>query len=285
MTPEGRVQERALSATEFTSPFVRSETMGDKIAVLIPGIRTNAEWIDEAANDLDTFSGPIILRKAYGGRISSRHLVTRIGLRKIRDDVKNQLLHIIAEHSGAKISLICHSMGTDIISDILDDVRHRFEYIFFLGAVCHARKAAKISKSCDFFVNHRGTFDYWPIVAEILRPRKYSATGTFGFNRSAYVNDLLFNNNHETCTQKFHIYKYVLPTIIGTKPLYPKKIIHPFDLNFCFYIRWAIYFATIAGFSLLHFSLYSVLLPLAVLLFSSWYFLKRRPLPKEASDG
>jgi hypothetical protein len=281
MTSRYKIGERALGVNEFVerSSLPTSLDHPDKVAILVPGIRTNADWIDRVSSRLETFSAPIIVVKAYGGVISAGHLITRIGLKEIREEVKTQILHVLLDHRDKEISLICHSMGTDLIADILDEIRYRFKFIFFLGGVCHVRKATRISKSCDFFINHRGTFDYWPIIAATIRQISYSPSGTFGFNRTAFVNDLIFNNNHETCTDQHHIFNYVLPVITGSRPIYPETVICPFDVNRCAYIKWAIYSSIIIGAAGIYFTIFSAIFPLLVLVLALLYYLKKRPIP------
>jgi alpha/beta hydrolase family protein DUF900 len=278
MNSRHQVRDRALQPSRFYEPIPRTTGAGEnKLAVLIPGIRTNAEWIDQAITEMETFSDPIQMRKAFGGRISSFHLLTRVGLSSIRNEVRKQLNQIVADNPNVEISLICHSMGTDIIIDILEELEYSFKYIFFIGSVCHRKRALIISRSCEFFVNHRGTFDPWPIIASIVRPFRYSHTGTFGFGSGAYLNEFRFNNNHETCTNNNHVYDYILKVISGTAPEYPQKISQPFNYNLCHYIKLLIYISLFIGIIFAKLiSYYTLLFPASVIFASLFYFLKNR---------
>jgi hypothetical protein len=154
--------ERELNKAAFASDLERSPTSGDRsrIAILLPGIRTNGDWIDEASRHVETFSIPIYVIKAYGGRISTWQLLTRTFLGKIRREVRLQIVHTIVQNPQSEISLICHSMGSDLLVDIIEELgAFRFQFIVFLGSVCHVRNSRLIARNCHFFVNHKGTFD------------------------------------------------------------------------------------------------------------------------------
>lgn len=272
------VRQRDLAAPSFVeSVFVPAGMGPEKIVILIPGIRTNAEWIDETANRLETFSDPIIAIKSYGGRISSRHLITRLGLKAIRDEVKGQIVKVKIDHPYAEISLICHSMGTDIFSHIVDDIDFRFRFVFFIGSICRRSSARKVARVCDYLINHRGVWDPWPIIASIVRPDKYSPTGTFGFNTGAYVNDRIFTNDHATCTSTEHVMGFIMPVINGIQPLNPRVTGGGFGFNTYSYIKmlfYPVWLASMVGG--LWLSPYCLIAPIAFTGSTLWHYLKKR---------
>jgi hypothetical protein len=275
-----RVEERDLALTAFVSP-VPSLTGGgpEKIAILVPGIRTNADWIDEVSHHLETFSIPVRCIKAYGGRISTWHLFTRIGLSAIRAKVEAQINATKINNPHAEISLICHSMGTDIIFDVIDSLDFNFKTIFFIGGICHVDKANKIRRRCDQFINHVGVLDPWPVLASIFRPYTYSPVGTFGFGTHAYVNDFRFKNDHKTCTSRNHVTTFIIPVINGAKPLYsdPAAIEDFFWYNMHYYVRRGLLFTSMAAaIGYLFVTSWSLCLPVIVLLFVLYYYILRR---------
>lgn len=147
-----RITERSLSKTDFTDPLGSSISSGGpgRIVILIPGIRTNADWIDQLASHLETFSGPIKSYKAYGGRISAVHLVTRLGVKSIRGSIRNQITSIIMDNPGCEVSLVCHSMGTDIAADLLiEEIDYNFKYIFFLGSICSRKRRCLLRRAVN----------------------------------------------------------------------------------------------------------------------------------------
>jgi hypothetical protein len=249
------VSERRLELKSFTEKIEVSEQVDVNqiplelrpLAILVPGIRTNAEWIDEAARDAETFGIPVEIVKATEGRISALHLLTRIGLGSIRRGIKEQILSSLYKHKGRPISLICHSMGTDVVCDILQELPpfedFRFERIIFLGSICHHKRAKDIIPRTKRFINHRGTFDQWPIIAYIVRGDRYCHTGTFGFNKGEWVKDITFNNDHFTCTGRDHVINYVLPQISNTDIQVCPRVNHPFNYNVVWLLRQAFVFS------------------------------------------
>lgn len=142
-----------------------------------------------------------------------------------------------------------------------------------------------VKKSCQYFINHRGTYDPWPIIAYTVRPDRYGPTGNFGFGQGAHVNDFTFNNNHETCTKPSHIESFVIPVVNGVKPIYDCNSEYPFDINICNYIKWGFYISIICcicisilmyhnGFAF--FSMIPVIIPIIYIIFSLWFYLKDR---------
>jgi hypothetical protein len=211
------------------------------LAILVPGIRTNAEWIDETARDAETFGIPVQIEKATEGRISGLQLLSGCGLGHIKKELTDQITSLVHKNKDRPISLICHSMGSHLICDVLRDlpIKFQFEHIIFLGSICAQKRAKDIHRYTNSFINHRGTYDLWPIVAYILRGEIYSHTGTFGFNKTAWVQDISFNNDHFTCTGRDHVVNYVLPQIMKLDIQVPLNVQHPFDFNFVWYLRSA----------------------------------------------
>jgi hypothetical protein len=236
MTRQG--EERSLQPSGFiaSTEIIPSTDVPPRIAILIPGIRTNAEWIDEVTRQ-ERFTDSLKVIKAYGGRISSWHLITRFGVGKIRRKILAQVNATLLEYPDSEVSLICHSLGSSLAADILNEMNYRFKYVIFLGTICHCDHAILIKKSCETFINHRGSYDPWPILAALVRPSHYSPTGTFGFNFGAYVNDIEFDNDHATCTSYEHIKKFVIPVISNGQALGPTQVTKVFDLNRFYYAR------------------------------------------------
>jgi hypothetical protein len=208
-------------AADTTSDDVRSE---DQIAIAIPGIRTDGTWIDHASMRVNRWTRSITILKAGPNRISSVHLFTRLGLAKIRQAIRTDVSNTIIRYKSThRVSVICHSMGASLFSELLDEIDYKFDTVIFLGSVCHRNAALKIRKHCNIFVNQCGTQDLWPVIAEVVNPWKYSATGTIGFKRP-YSNDIFFDNDHFTCTEEAHMDKYVIPLIYGAEIEAPMKV-------------------------------------------------------------
>lgn len=211
----------------------------DQIAIAIPGIRTDGTWVDSVSARSRQWARPIqILKLGSPDRISSLALVTRFGLAKTREALRTDLANTVIKYQGThSISVICHSMGASLFSELLDDLDCKFDMIIFLGSLCRRSEALKIQKHCKTFINHCGTRDRWPVVAETLNPWSYSSTGTIGFKKP-YAQDLFFENDHITCTQQLHMDTYVIPQLYGTIIEVPVNVTHIYSSTIIKYWRF-----------------------------------------------
>lgn len=239
-----RLSEIALSQIEFVAPHTEltdgSPGTPHKVIILIPGIRTSGAWIDDIKQHFSAYSFNLEIKIAYSDRISSFDLLTRIRINKIREKVLIGVARIVTDYPDAEISIICHSMGSDFVSNFAEAFGRRFKFVIFLGSVCHTRHLLSIASCCEKFINHRGTHDYWPILASIVRPDQYSPTGTFGFRNDTLVSEITFNNDHMQCTEVNHLIDYVIPYIffnLETKILSKQFIKHKYNYNI--YVYWS----------------------------------------------
>ncbi len=184
-----------------------------RVLVIIPGIRTNAEWIDHAKDYIESFYTDVIIIKCCTRHISFFDLIFRLRKKSLVNEVRDQLVDIIMLNPTSNISLLCHSYGSDLITDVLLEIDHNFSKIIFIGSVCHEKKAKFISQKCKTFYNFRGRKDLISLLAPVIRPDVYGSTGYFGFNKGVYVIDVIFNVNHYKCTNELFIRKFVIPLI------------------------------------------------------------------------
>ncbi|WP_143748295.1 hypothetical protein [Mesorhizobium carmichaelinearum] len=104
---------------------------------------------------------------------------------KAKNAVLIQILHARLLHPDADVSIIAHSFGTFIISNILrDQFSIPFHRIIFCGSV--VRYDFPFEQIQNRFhpplLNEVGTRDPWPAVAESVTTG-YGSAGTFGFRR------------------------------------------------------------------------------------------------------
>ncbi|MFV0643168.1 MAG: hypothetical protein ACK5NN_01500 [Sphingomonadaceae bacterium] len=201
------------------------------LVFLIPGIRTNGWWAQEARMHELLWDGREVLFvpvRGNGGsidRLSSWHLVLRIGLQGFRDSFVDQISAIASRKNYASINVIAHSMGSALFADIAQSLVRKnpnlkFGTIAFVGSNCHRRHGLALFDCSDLFVNDAGTKDYWPYIASIVRPDSYSDVGFAGF-LNAFACDRFFSHNHTTCTSLEHITTEIIPLISSSevKPL------------------------------------------------------------------
>jgi hypothetical protein len=186
------------------------------ILVVIPGIRTNAEW----TVDWPWTQAALSRNVRFFVAMPSHHLNEFdliFGWRnsKLVKELREQLEHLREQNPATPISIVAHSLGTELFARASKDMSVSFDWIFFIGAVCHRKHAPRLHKACRCFVNDRGRRDPWPFWAEIFCKRRYSATGTFGFRQTYIEFERRFDYDHMTCTSIEHLEKWVLPSIYG----------------------------------------------------------------------
>lgn len=258
------VRERSLDTNTFSSDIYAEEQPDDGtvdpsevplLLFLVPGIRTDKLWAHHLRGATKVWpQRKIEVKIAGSGRISSAHLIFRVGLQAFRSEIKNQVIDTSQKFPDHKISFICHSMGSSLFSEIVSEVHaspdptkegstigSRIENILFLGSICKRSKSREMSMSCATFVNDVGTKDILPWVASTVNPFKYNDVGRFGFGNS-YTTDRFFKNNHKSCTSEEHLTEHALPFLSGgymSEPVPPRTSIHLTRYTYLRRVIWA----------------------------------------------
>lgn len=199
------------------------------VLVCVHGIRDDGAW--GSAIKIAVQSGfvptDITVVSARYDRVSSAGFIVGYKHKKNCDDLLSQLSQIRQDFPESFISIICHSSGTKVIVDIAHRITFPIEWIFLCGSVCRASDADKLRLRRRGLVNDAGTEDWWPIIAESLRPSRFSATGVGGFNRHPVI-DRWFRYRHgDGLTQK-HVDEWVIPTIINGRV----RLVIPIDIGY-----------------------------------------------------
>lgn len=225
------------------------------LVFLIPGIRTNGWWAQEARKQELLWDGRevhFIPVRGNGGntdRLSSWHLLSRLGLSSFRKSFSNQISVLYSQREFASINIFAHSMGSALFSDIAKDLLTelpiaKFNTVVFLGSVCHRKHAQRLHECAELFVNDVGTKDYWPFWASTARPDSYSDVGFAGF-LNGFAQDRFFSHNHTSCTSLEHLKNELVPLISKSevRPLGSPRAKRP-KFNTYVYIRRAIWVLT-----------------------------------------
>lgn len=251
---------------EVLAPEALAESGDDlpHLVFLIPGIRTDGAWTEDAHYSGLTWDGRDILFRAIrgdggssDGRLSSFHLVTRIGLNGYRQSFRHQIKTLAARHDSVTITICAHSMGSSVFADIIRDVSRDLEAlgrqidtVVFLGSVCHRRQAARIRDHCAMFYNDIGVRDHWPFLASIVRPDSYSDVGLWGFRIPAYARDRIFDNDHFSCTELGHLQEKIVPLLgVNARPGDHPRLTRRLSYNGYIYVKraaWVLIAAVIA---------------------------------------
>lgn len=212
--------ERALATSMFlaTMTAVGHSESPTHLVVLIHGIRTQGVWQNKVASwlkkhdrvkpiivgfdyiDLFSFWFPLFFRNAAIERVE----------REIRGALK--------DNPGATISIIAHSFGTYVLSQILlrrPDLR--LNRVLLCGAIISTKYPWDnlASFPSGGVVNDVGTKDILPAMSRTAS-WGYGSSGTFGF-RTHKVDDRYFDFGHSDFFTDAHIETYWVPYIVHGK--------------------------------------------------------------------
>jgi len=198
----------------------------EELVFLVPGIRSDGIWAQEFQCYVENAYQNVLCKPVRGNlkstdRLSSWHLASRFGLSDFRKSFFKQIFEVSNKYPDHNISIVAHSMGSSILSEILPQLSKELEKkgraidaIVILGGVCHINNSEDIQKSCNRVINHVGVRDHVCYLSTIIRPLDYCAVGLFGFV-NAFVGDRLFDNDHSSCIGEHHLIQRVLPEIAG----------------------------------------------------------------------
>lgn len=209
------------SISLMPSSYVEVSSIEDErsphILICIHGIRDNGAWCNVTATAKGNFlDSEIRIACVRYGRLSTLGFISRKKSKKILNDIKDQIDYIFGEFPESSISVLCHSNGTKIISELLKDNSFNFEWIFLCGSICHLDDIKYLRNINKYPVNDAGTKDWWPILAESIRPKIFQATGVCGFHKFPVI-DRVFSYKHGDGVKQDHIENWILPTISSGK--------------------------------------------------------------------
>lgn len=181
-------------ATKGTAS-IRQLRIQNTVVILVHGIRTRAFWQGPVKKALE-ISGLIAIPTNYEKFDVVRFLspfetCKRLPIQKVEAEVRSARKRF----SDAHISLLAHSFGTYITGKLLLSREHTFDRVAFCGSVLRSDfDFASAEGGFSKIVNEVGCHDIWPALAAKLS-YVYGPTGSFGFNRGAFVED----RKHANC--------------------------------------------------------------------------------------
>ncbi|MBS0357534.1 MAG: hypothetical protein JSR83_26915 [Proteobacteria bacterium] len=187
----------------------------ESIVVLVHGIRTNAEWQGRVVKLLGDAGFKNTVPLGYGFLDACRFWFPFLTRRGPISKIARDLRRIRSDNEGVNISIVAHSFGTYILSEILkeetDIVFHRIQ---LCGSIINLNyrwdKVKAQVRGC--IVNDVGTSDVWPVLAKALS-WGYGPSGTFGFKRYG-LTDRYIKCGHSDFFDDEHVKKYWLPFLI-----------------------------------------------------------------------
>lgn len=184
------------------------------VITMLHGIRDRGGWALDLEYYSNSYGMQIAIAPISYGWLGAFPFLLRIGARKIEAQVREEMEQIYNSHPTAVHSLIAHSNGTKIASCAINSISFNYDNIVFCGSVCKRNDAPTSPSNADFVVNDCSPVDIWPLIAYIINPFSYEATGTYGFRRIG-IKDRFFSVRHGGCISVDHFAKYILPMLMS----------------------------------------------------------------------
>ena len=186
------------------------------VIVLVHGIRTHAQWMTAISSSLSD-NGFTVVATNYERFDAFRFWVPigwirRLAVRHVWTDIRRAM----QIHEGKKISIIAHSYGTYIVTQILqsefDFSAHR---LIFCGSVVPRRFAFEQigTRFQSPILNEIGTKDFWPLVAKCAT-WGYDSSGTYGFMRPDVIDRQHEDFSHSDFLNAEFCKKYWIPFLL-----------------------------------------------------------------------
>ena len=183
-----------------------------QVLICLHGIRDNAAWGTASETISGFVENHVEVAPISYEQLESYSFILGWKRKKIQDDVIDQINFIKKSYPYSELSIICHSNGTKVLSEIINRLQFRFEWVFLCGSVCKLSDVNSLRNVNRRPINDAATKDWWPIWAELLRPDLYQATGVYGFHKFP-VRERMFAYGHSDAVDKAHIERWVLPVL------------------------------------------------------------------------
>lgn len=201
-----------------------SNSEPEHIVILIHGIRTHAPWYEKVRSIIQNRSFISVRNAGYGYFDAIRFLIpiqTRVQpVQKVLSKIQN----IKQDHPNAKMSIIAHSFGTYIFSEILKKSNIEFHRVILSGSIIKPdfewekyKNRVAVDINDEKILNECGTNDVWPILAK-SSTIGFGASGTFGF-RNPYVRDRFQKFKHSDYFKGNFIEEYWIPYILDDEDI------------------------------------------------------------------
>jgi len=193
-----------------------TETPPHHVLVAIHGMRDDPSWASRIINDIGYFNEVIIIAPINYGRLNAIDFF----LGRLDDSIDGFIISRISDihrrNPDSPLSIMCHSNGTKSVARIIGKLEFPIQYVFLCGSICHTRDVSELTKVQRRPINDCGLRDPWPILAAMIRPKKFSATGVLGFHAYPVI-DRQFGFSHAGALTKKHFDDWILPTIVEGK--------------------------------------------------------------------
>ncbi|UWE18059.1 hypothetical protein [Herbaspirillum huttiense] len=184
------------------------------IVVCLHGIRTRAPWQERLRSELRVVAPHLeVVPMGYGDYPLVRFLALRGSRTEVVEHIRSQLVALFEQNTDAQISLIAHSFGSYIISEILkSETQIQFHRLLLCGSIVSERfpwQQMKPKFVSGAIANDVGIRDLWPLIASKLG-LGYGPSGRYGFKNVA-VADNFHDCGHSGFFNPEHYIKFWVP--------------------------------------------------------------------------
>lgn len=182
------------------------------------GIRSPAIWQERLRSKLKIEAPNLEIRPMGYGRYPLQDFLCLHGSRQdVIDRMRAQLEYLLHENPDAEITVVAHSFGTYLMSEVLKQNGHiRIHRILLCGSIVRENYEWEELKSKRQIVgaiaNDYGTRDYWVVLASALN-LGYGPSGFYGFKNVA-VTDNSHNCGHSDFFTDEHLINYWVPFLL-----------------------------------------------------------------------
>ena len=210
--------------------------MVSHIVLVVHGIRDFGEWQQMVREEIEE-PGTIVIPIKFGYFNVLRFLIPFATRQAPLRRIEREMLSVTNDHGSAKLSVISHSFGTDIVTSVLKDhpkslriwrmilcgsvVRQEFRW----DSIAHQIGEPDMPTR-NFIVNDCGSGDQWPLLAQALT-WGFGAAGTDGFG-STLVQDRFHDGGHSLFMTREFVRQYWKPFLsegryVPTKSVAPRS--------------------------------------------------------------
>ena len=215
-TRENMVEVPAIAATDaFWDAWElgRFQTRTKRIVILIHGIRTHANWQPMVSRVLQEIPETRVIPLKYGYFDAFRFWCPLFTRKAPIEDIWREIQNARNENPEAEVSVIAHSFGTYIISQILlENPYLHLKHLVLSGCIIPRQYRWDYVKARikTTVVNDYGTRDIWPVLAQSLS-WGYGDTGRHGFGRGAAITDRGHDYSHSDFFNEAFVRKFWHP--------------------------------------------------------------------------
>ncbi len=208
----------------------RNVTTVNHVVLLVHGIRDEGEWQQVAEELINKIDGMEAVRVNFG-------FYDAISFVSLLGNSANPYQTLVqtykdarSRYKDAKISVIAHSFGTDLVGRLIrENPQTQLHRIILCGSVLKRnfewkdfrdRFGIGVRENETAVLNECGDMDIWPVVAKSASPSRYGDVGRYGFQNNLFAKSRWFNGGHSLFFARGHMQENWLPFL--TQGLLPK---------------------------------------------------------------